>query len=169
MKRGQPLRRTEFKRKKELPRRTSTLAPKKPLQTGHRTKKWKPTPDMRDDRELWEELRAAIFARAGGRCEVGGEDLTVTGMEAHHRHLRSQGGKHLVENLLALCGPCHHDRVHAHPKWAKELGYIVPQVAGRHDPAKYAVQLHDGRTVLLDPDGTYTPVFDAPPNPKETP
>ncbi len=170
VKRGGPLKRTEFKRKKELPRRTSTLAPKTPLAKGRRAKKWKQTEALFDvGREFWQERRTQLWARANGRCEVGGCDLASTGMEAHHRHLRSQGGKHGLENLMALCPACHHDRVHAHPTWAKEKGYIVPQVAGRHDPASYAVQLWDGRTVRLTETGGYDTVFPAPPNPEENP
>jgi hypothetical protein len=77
-------------------------------------------------------------------------------MEAHHRKLRSQGGGHGLENLLALCPGCH-EWAHKHPAEAVLGGFIVPRLA---NPAVRAVILHDGRTVRLDEDGGYDVVWD---------
>lgn len=92
-----------------------------------------------------------LFGRARGLCEHCGADLNHTGLEAHHRKLRSQGGGHGVENLAALC-PDSHRWVHANPLAAQELGFIVPSMS---NPCTRAVVLHDGRTVRLGVDGTY--------------
>lgn len=159
MKRGAPLRRTP------MPRRKSTLQPKKPIgRNGGRSRpKPVPTPDMKSDAELWQERRHALYVRSGGRCEVGGCDLNRTGMEAHHRKLRSRGGGHELSNLIAACPRCHHEKVHAHPEWATRAGFMV---ATPVDPASWAVTLNDGRVVRLTDDGGYDLVF--PPNPGET-
>lgn len=108
---------------------------------------------------FWEEQRRRLYVRSGGRCEVGGCRLDDTGLEAHHRKLRSQGGLHGVENLLAAC-PAHHRQIHANPTWARTHGYIVPGI-GDYDPAEWAVILHDGRTVRMTAAGGYDLVFPA--------
>ncbi len=50
-------------------------------------------------------LHQALFRRAGYRCEACG--ATGTKLEAHHRVQREAGGKDALENLVALCVPCH--------------------------------------------------------------
>jgi len=61
-----------------------------------------------------EGLRDAVIASDGGKCRKCGisNDLHV-----HHILYRSQGGKHLAENLITLCRECH-DVVHSNKgKW----------------------------------------------------
>ncbi len=142
------------------------MARGKPLERKpmKRTRKPAPvqTPGLKStDEELWRERRHALWVRSGGRCELGREDLAYTGMEAHHRKLRSQGGGHELSNLVALCPKCHHDRVHAHPLWARMQGWMVPGL-GNYSPAEWAVILGDGRTVRLTDDGHYDTVFNQP-------
>jgi hypothetical protein len=164
VKRGGPLRRTPLKRggkiqrKAPLPRRSSTLKPKKPLPSKRVPAKARRVSDP--TREEWEHLTRLILARSGGRCEIGGCNLHVTGLERHHRRLRSQGGEHTIENLLATC-PHHHGVCHRRPAWARQRGYIVPGMFD-HDPSQYAVMLHDGRTVRFTKDGGYDVVWSTP-------
>lgn len=99
--------------------------------------------------------RATLWLRSHGRCERCGGDLDQSGMEAHHRKLRSQGGGHDLTNLLALCPACHR-WCHDHPSVARFSGWIVPRVS---DPAARGVQLHDGRTVRLLEDGRYDVIW----------
>lgn len=94
---------------------------------------------------FWQVQREALYARAGGRCELGGCSLDEHGMEAHHRRRRSQGHDHGLHNLAALC-PTHHRWVHAHPAAARAKGFLVRRT---QDPAAMPVQLHGGRVVLL--------------------
>lgn len=54
-------------------------------------------------------LHAALFRRAGYRCEGCG--AASVPLQAHHRLQREQGGKDRLDNLVALCRPCH-DRAH---------------------------------------------------------
>jgi 5-methylcytosine-specific restriction endonuclease McrA len=159
-----PRRRTPLKRGKPLPRRSSTLKPKTPLGRGRTRAKPAQTKDLKEaDEQLWGRLRHELWVRSGEQCEAGGENLNVTGMQAHHRWMRSQGGVHTIENLLAVCPACHHDRIHAGPRWAITQGYIIPGLGERKpDPAAYAVILHDGRTVRFTPDGHYDECFPAP-------
>jgi hypothetical protein len=54
--------------------------------------------------------RRAVLRRDGGKCRVPGcRHATFT--EPHHIGLRSEGGGHVPENLLTLCGG-HHTAVH---------------------------------------------------------
>lgn len=71
-----------------------------------------------------DELRPALAARSGGRCEgqlarcIGGPG------QPHHKLRRSQGGKNTMANLIMCCPPCH-EWIHAHPSEAYELGLLT--------------------------------------------
>lgn len=95
-------------------------------------------------------LRAVVRARANGMCECCG-CLLGGAFQCHHRKLRSRGGQDSAANLLALCGPCHR-RVHGHPAWASEHGFMV---SAFEDPAQVPVAVRCERWQLLVPDGTY--------------
>jgi 5-methylcytosine-specific restriction endonuclease McrA len=136
-------------------RRKAPLSRRPPTRSKHTPGKVRRRPAP--DQEFWRHQREALFARSDGRCEIGGCFLSDTGLEAHHRKLRSQGGGHGLENLLALC-PRHHREAHAGPDAAVAAGWIVPR-EGR--PVNRPVTLWTGRTVRLCTDGTYDLVFDA--------
>lgn len=95
-------------------------------------------------------LRELIRTRAGGCCECCGERLPWP-FEAHHRKLRSRGGQDSACNLAALCGLCHR-RIHGHPKWAAENGFMV---ASGDDPALAAMLVRCESWRLLTVDGLY--------------
>lgn len=97
-------------------------------------------------------VRAAVMARADGKCEICGIGARL---EVHHRLARSHGGKHEVENLLALCGWGNHTGCHgkAHSDslryvhgWAVRTGY---------DPGAVLV-LYRGKLCWLLADGGLT-------------
>lgn len=70
------------------------------------------------------KVRAAVKSRSGGRCETELVDI-CRGVAAHVHHVlrRSQGGVHVLENLLHVCWPCH-SWIHDHPAEAAALGYL---------------------------------------------
>ena len=71
------------------------------------------------------KMRRKVMARAGGRCEAGiADDCTGVMEQCHHRLMRSQGGKHELDNLLGVCGRCH-AWIHAHPRFSYETGYLI--------------------------------------------
>ncbi|HEU5032716.1 MAG TPA: HNH endonuclease signature motif containing protein [Spirillospora sp.] len=153
MKRTPLERRTPLRNRKPLRRSTPPASPR-------------PEPGGEGWAE-WEALRAAVHTRSGGRCEAGvvdkcrdrrGDFARLGGHQAHHRKLRSRGGPDEVANLVAVCGYCH-DWIHRHPRKATELGLIVPSWA---DPEVRGLIRPDGSVVLLDTDGGYVPVMDAP-------
>jgi len=117
----------------------------------------KPRRQPAPDREFWQQQREALYARARGRCEHCGTSLDDSGMEAHHRKLRSAGGGHGLENLAALC-PTSHKYMHEHPAHARMLGFIVSAYG---DPSQRVVTLHDRSTVRLTADGSYDVIFDS--------
>lgn len=96
-------------------------------------------------------LREVVFERARQLCERCGRHRDATELQAHHRQLLSRGGEDRAANLASLCPECH-EWCHRNIKTATGLGYIVPS---RADPARRAMQLHDGRLVLLNDAGTY--------------
>lgn len=109
--------------------------PKAPVRRGH---------------QIAPELREAVFARAGGLCELCGERLQP-GWEWHHRKRRSAGGLDSVSNGVALHPLCHR-RVHGHPAWAESVGFLVRS----HDnPGRVRLALHGETWVRLAADGTY--------------
>lgn len=64
----------------------------------------KPEPRVKDPAAL-RRFRLEHVGEPCERCEVR------TGIHAHHRKFRSQGGADAESNLDWLCGPCH-DEVH---------------------------------------------------------
>jgi 5-methylcytosine-specific restriction endonuclease McrA len=129
--RRSPMKRTgRIKARREAPRRTADRA------DGHG--------------QPWEEVRVAIFARSGGRCEVCRTDLNNSGMDAHHRR-RRRIGPDCSCNALALCPSCHRE-VHAHPAAARAVGHIV---SDPQHPATVGVLVARRGRVLLTCDGAY--------------
>lgn len=124
-----------------------------------------PKPTKSPDMPL--EVRRAVYARAGGRCEVGatlecrarrGLFDAVTGRSLHHRRPRRMGGTrdvniHDPANLLAVCGDgtrgCH-GWIESHRREAYENGWLLNSGA---DPVSRACTLRDGSLVLLRADG----------------
>lgn len=79
-----------------------------------------------------------VLERAGGYCEACGMPrLDGRGdTELHHRQARGMGGSKgrdldVAINLLALHPQCH-GKIHGHPRWSRDHGFIVPSWA---DPA----------------------------------
>lgn len=83
----------------------------------------------------WEDVRAAIWRRAGGRCEACGCPLELATMHGHHRQTR-RVGPDCPGNALALCASCHAD-AHAAPAAARDVGRIVSRHAA--DPCRVPV------------------------------
>ena len=71
--------------------------------------------------------KAAVSERSRGWCEVGAGGCRVKPSQLHHRLMRSQGGGHEADNLLAVCSPCH-EYVHQHPEYAFERGCLLHRV-----------------------------------------
>jgi len=100
------------------------------------------------------KLRAGIYDRSGGYCERCGVGITVDNFAAHHRQLRSQGGKDSYANLVAICHRCHNfgnNSIHLNPKEAVATGWIVP---GWADPAEVPICPYDGVSLRLLENGT---------------
>jgi hypothetical protein len=75
----------------------------------------------------WATVRELIYWRSGGQCEVCGATLHGA-MEAHHR-LPRRYGPDCPCNALALCGECHHDKVHGQPIESAAAGRILSSTA----------------------------------------
>lgn len=53
------------------------------------------------------KIRQAIWKRSGRMCEVRLRGCLYSATEIHHVLMRSRGGEHQQENLLAVCRFCH--------------------------------------------------------------
>jgi hypothetical protein len=109
-----------------------------------------PKSSARRPHQVAPELREAVFARAGGLCELCGERLQAD-WHWHHRKLRSRGGEDSVSNGVALHPLCHR-RVHGHVAWAESVGLMVRST---DDPGRIRLALHGETWVRLVADGTY--------------
>lgn len=82
--------------------------------------------------------------------------------QLHHRQLRSQGGRHVPENLITLCGSgtqlCH-GYVHSHIRESLDSGWLV---SGTADPALIPVMVFSaggsGTAQWATRDGRWTEV-----------
>ena len=98
------------------------------------------------------KIAEAVLERAKGYCEkcgMSGDDFAL-----HHRKLKSRGGKDSVANLMAVHHACHNlgtDSIHANPKKATQMGWMVPSWA---DPADFPITLPDGDIVRFAEDGS---------------
>jgi len=83
----------------------------------------------------WKILRAALWERSEGRCEVSGVPLDPDTFDAHHRRPKGMGGtsradRDALSNLIAVDPGMHNgrpDSVHARRGWSEEHGYLLPQ------------------------------------------
>lgn len=101
----------------------------------------------------WSEARSLIYTRSGGLCEAGvSSRCSGVSEAAHHRKLRSRGGKDTASCLVAICNDCH-TWIHLHPADATERGWMVPSWA---DPCETPVFRYR-RWVLLDDQGGMSP------------
>lgn len=86
------------------------------------------------------DVRAAVIARAAGRCEHCGRPLGAK-VDIHHRKLRTRGGDDDPANLMAVTPWCHHEQIHKYPKAAAEAGH---QVHSWEDPREIPIRLTPG-------------------------
>jgi 5-methylcytosine-specific restriction endonuclease McrA len=103
--------------------------------------------------------RKALYERCKGYCEKCGGALPE-GWAAHHRKLRSQGGKDTLDNVVALHHECHNlgtKSVHLNPKQSYEDGFMVKSWA---NPDEMPLNLALCRLVTLTKDGQYKEVKD---------
>ncbi len=71
------------------------------------------------------EVAEAVLARSAGTCEAMIPGVCVgRAHHLHHRKMRSQGGEHTEENLVALCHQCH-SYAHHNPAWSYERGLLI--------------------------------------------
>ena len=89
--------------------------------------------------------RRRIEKRDEDRCLMCARPVFGAG-QVHHRQLRSQGGKHIVENGVLLCLWCH-GWVHGNVRAAIESGFILPSWID--DPAMVAIKTWRGWIMLL--------------------
>jgi hypothetical protein len=71
--------------------------------------------------------REAVYARAGGRCEVRGPTCSGAGEQVHERLTRARGGDATdPANCLLVCANCHRD-IHLFVAWAEKRGFLKSQ------------------------------------------
>lgn len=104
-------------------------------------------PLKRRYRGLDRNLRARLFARCGGRCDVCGQPLAAAEMDAHHRKQRSLGGRDVLSNLLALHRLCHGK---IHNTNSHKQGWLCKST---DIPSRVPVLLYDGYVLLNDGGG----------------
>jgi hypothetical protein len=119
MKPGNPLKRTEFKRREK---------PLAPGEQPRRRKRLKPMSDKRRA-EIPERQRvvAEVLARDGFKCRVAPflPDLACSGpLDGHEPRTRARGGDPLDPDQVVTCCRLHHDWIHTNPDEATALGLL---------------------------------------------
>lgn len=114
-------------------------------------------------RPNWTAIRAALWNRCGGVCEVSGVALDPDNFDAHHRRNKGMGGtdrsdRDDLDNLLALDPTVHNGgpySVHGRRQWSEERGYLVPKHLDR--PGLTPVLRWGKQWVELTKDGRAVP------------
>lgn len=138
MKRGKPLKRTEFKRSQK---RTDSGTVKPSAQRRSKPRLRQVSPKRASERQKRQEVRLAALQRAGNLCEarflvvpgVQHCDVTLDVDEIIARSAWSAGYLELG-NVQVLCR-AHHDWKHAHPDHARRLG-LTRQSWERPEPGQ---------------------------------
>jgi hypothetical protein len=105
------------------------------------------------------KLRAQVYERAQGRCEITGMPLGES-WALHHRRQRGMGGTaradtHTLSNVMALTHHIHNlgtPSVHLAVAWAYARGYLL---AGNSVPRLEPVWLLGRQWALLSDEGAY--------------
>lgn len=105
-------------------------------------------------------VRALVLARDGSLCVRCGISVTDRSRSIHHRVRRSQGGRHVPENLITLCGDgltgCH-GWVHRNIAEARASGWLL---LGGDNPlleaVLYASEHGSGLALWLTPGGGHS-------------
>jgi 5-methylcytosine-specific restriction endonuclease McrA len=69
------------------------------------------------------KVRAEVLERSQGLCEIAHGPHIHRADHLHHVLMRSQGGKHTADNLLAVCSEAHRT-IHLNPALAYERGWL---------------------------------------------
>lgn len=104
----------------------------------------------------WDKLRAALWERSEGQCEISGRPLDRETFDAHHRRLKGMGGTYrpLTDslcNLLALDPEVHNGApwsVHQLPSWSRPRAYLLSSHTSDDALAVSAV-LYRGQTWVI--------------------
>ena len=109
-----------------------------------------------------QETRELVYKRDQYRCARCGKHAGNGPMSIQHRRARGMGGTrqpntNSPSNLILLCGDgvqgCH-GRIERNRAEARKTGYNVPQFVA--NPASIPVRYWDGRTYILNDDGSRT-------------
>lgn len=105
---------------------------------------------VQSSKDIPQAVRDALATRSGGICEVCHAAVAT---DAHHRQYRSRGGRHLIQNLVHVCGPgnafgCHGDAHGSAPLEGVSINSWMT------DPARIPFIDKLGVRWVLHPDGT---------------
>lgn len=111
----------------------------------------------------WKKIRAQLFERSGGVCEVSGLPLDPETFDVHHRRNKGMGGTSRpdvddVDNLLAVDPVIHNggpQSVHGRRAWSERLGYLLPK--DTEHPGMVPVLIRARFWLFLGKDGQYHP------------
>lgn len=140
-----------------------TLARRPAEKGGFSTLRRSRKPSKRSQDPVTPEVYDMVYGRSGGRCEappgLHRDGLCRGRRHIHHRLPVSWGGGTNPANLLVLCSWVH-SWAHNNPSAAVVWGLLVPRRGNQSpsDPARYPVNIRDGRRVRLTDDGRYEEV-----------
>lgn len=110
-------------------------------------------------------IRAMIWGRCGGRCEICGRDVNTGMVSIHHRKPRRMGGTSdpLINdpsNLMLVCGSgttgCH-GKIESNRTAAYQDGYLLHS---GQDSSAIPARIHGKGFRLLTSDGAYKALWE---------
>ena len=101
------------------------------------------------------EIVGVVQERSQHFCEAMIPEAGCSGQaeQHHHRQMRSQGGQHLVVNIIHICHLCHL-WIHMHPAISYTAGWLVKS---HGNPATAPVKRRGGFVILTEKGGVNDP------------
>lgn len=95
---------------------------------------------QRKRRAAWQaeykEASERVVTRSQGRCEIRTGVCAGRASQVHHKRRRTHPEANALENLAAVCEPCH-TYLHAHPAESYENGWLIHYESHDVLPAVY--------------------------------
>lgn len=80
----------------------------------------------------WTQRRVKVLTRDGHICQARSDVCVIIGHEVDHIIPRAAGGSHDIDNLRAICNPCHKIKSQQEAQQARGVGALRKRPTVEH-------------------------------------